>query len=393
VEFVVEGTVRRAGPRLRLTAKLIRASDETALWSERFDRTLDDVFAVQDEITERLVETISGALQLGGLRGQAPVPATRNLEAYDLYLLGRHHWYERSQAGMRRARELFQQAIELDPGYAPAWSGLADSSALLASWQFADQGEMFPIASQAARRALELDPSLAEAHASIGFMKMNWEWDWNGALSEYRRAIELNPNHETTHRWLSAFLAGIGRRDEAVPIAERALSLDPLSVLPRMNIGIIHYLADDGAAAEKEFRRVLQMDPGFQRASVFLGAVLVMQGRYDEAITTLEALIEHGGRVPIYLWSLGVAFAGAGRMEEARALLDPLHQSTLPAMYRAMSHLALGERDEAFSALEQAVAQRADWMYSLGHQPFLAELRTDPRFQAILASLDLPDRR
>jgi tetratricopeptide (TPR) repeat protein len=360
------------------------------LWSERFDRTLDDVFAVQDEITERLVETISGALQLGGLRGQAPVPATRSLEAYDLYLLGRHHWYERSQSGMRRARDLFQQAIDLDPTYAPAWSGLADASALLASWQFADPDEMYPLASQAARRALELDPSLAEAHASIGFIKMNWEWDWDGVLREFRRAIELNPNHETTHRWLSAFLAGIGRRDEAMPIAERAVLLDPLSVLPRMNIGIIHYLTNDPVGAEREFRRVLEIDPGFLRAVLFLGVTLTVQRRHGEAITMFESLVERGGRLPLYLWSLGTAYARAGRIQEARALLDPIHGSTFPAIYRAMSHFSLGETDQAFAALEQAVAQRADWMYSLGHQPFLAELRTDPRFQTILASMHLP---
>ena len=235
VEFVVEGSVRRAGRRLRLTAKLIRASEDAPLWAETFDRTLDDVFAVQDEITARIVDTISGALQLGGLRGQVPVATTRNLEAYDLYLLGRHHWYERSEAGMRRARELFQQAIDRDPSYAPAWSGLADASAILASWQFASPAEMYPVATTAARRAIELDDSLAEAHASLGFVKMNWEWDWDGVLRELRRAIEINPNHETAHRWLSAFLAGIGRREEAMPIAERAVLLDPLSVLPRMS--------------------------------------------------------------------------------------------------------------------------------------------------------------
>ena len=390
VEFVVEGTARRAGNRLRLTAKLIRASDESPLWSERFDRTIDDVFAVQDEITERLVETISGALQLGGLRGQVPVPATRNLEAYDLYLLGRHHWYERSQDGMKRARDLFQQAIDLDPTYAPAWSGLADSLGILASWQFADPAEMFPQATTAAKRALELDPSLAEAHASLGFVKMNWEWDWDGVIRELRRAIELNPNHETSHRWLSAFLAGIGRKDEAMPIAERAVLLDPLSVLPRMNLGIIHYLSHDFVAGEMEFRRVLAMQPGFARAKVFLGGVLALQGRYDESIDVAQALIAEAGRVPIYSWSLGIAFAHAGRMREARELLDPINKTSFPGIYRAMSHLFLGESDRVFPALEEAVAQRSDWMYSLGRQPLLRGLYGDPRFEATVRSLRLP---
>jgi len=390
VAFIVEGTARRAGNRLRLTAKLIRASDETPLWSDRFDRTLDDVFAVQDEITARLVETITSALQLGGLRGQVPVPATRNLEAYDLYLLGRHHWYERTPEGMRRARGLFEQAIERDPNYAPAWSGLADSLGVLTSWQFADPAEMFPLASTAAHRALALDATLAEAHASLGFVKMNWEWDWEGVLRELRRAIELNPNHETSHRWLSAFLAGIGRKDEAMPIAERAMLLDPLSVLPHMNLGIIHYLSEDLSAAEAQFRRVLEMQPGFLRACLFLGAVLSLQDRHEEAIALLEGTVERGGRVPVYLWSVGIAYAYAGRTAAARELLDPINQTSFPGMLRAAAHIALGESDKVFTALEEAIRDRSDWMYSLGCQPLLRAVRHDPRFKAILESMHLP---
>jgi TolB-like protein/tetratricopeptide (TPR) repeat protein/predicted Ser/Thr protein kinase len=390
VEFVVEGSVRRAGDRLRFTAKLIRAAEDAPLWSDTFDRTVSDVFALQDEITSRVVDTIAGALQLGKLRGQMPVPATRNLEAYDLYLLGRHHWSERSEAGMRRARELFQQALDLDPAYAPAWSGLADASAVLASYQFADASEMFPIATDAARRALELDESLAEAHASLGFVKMNWEWDWNGVLRELRRTIELNPNHETAHRWLSAFLAGIGRFDEATPIAERALLLDPVSVLPHMNIGIIRMLAGDLPGAEARFRRVLAMNPSFLRAFVFLGAVLCLEAKYDEGTGLMLEAAERGKRAPIYVWALGMAYAMAGRQDEARPLLDPINESSFPALYRAEALLALGEPDAALTALEEGLAERSDWMYSIGTQPFLKDLRGEPRFEAVLAKLELP---
>ncbi len=394
VEFVVEASVRRAGERLRFSAKLIRASEDSPLWSDTFDRTVSDVFALQDEITSRVVDTIAGALQLGKLRGQVPVAATRNLQAYDLYLLGRHHWSDRSDASMRRARELFQQALALDPGYAPAWSGLADTSAVLASWQFADPAEMFPIAADAARRALELDESLAEAHASLGFVKMQWEWDFDGVLREFRRAIELNPNHETAHRWLSAFLAGIGRVDEAMPIAERALLLDPISVLPIMNIGIVHMLAGDLSRAEEQFRRVLAVNPAFPRAHLFLGTMLSLQGKHDEGIRVVTEIIERGNRAPIFVWALGVVNAMAGRDREARELLDPIiHASTFPAIYRAEGHLYLGERDAALTALEQGVTERSDWMYSIETQPFLNGLHGEPRFQAVLASLRLPSRK
>jgi eukaryotic-like serine/threonine-protein kinase len=390
VEFIVEASVRRAGERLRFSAKLIRASEDSPLWSDTFDRTVSDVFALQDEITSRVVDTIAGALQLGKLRGQVPVAATRNLQAYDLYLLGRHHWSERSDVSMRRARELFQQALALDPSYAPAWSGLADTSAVLASWQFAEPAEMYPIAVDAARRALELDESLAEAHASLGFVKMNWEWDWDGVLHELRRAIELNPNNETAHRWLSAFLAGIGRIDEAMPIAERALLLDPISVLPLMNLGIIHMLADDLPAAETQFRRVLAMNPTFTRGHLFLGAILGLRGKYDEGIRVLNEIVQMAGTAPVYTWGLGMVYAMAGRIPEARALLDPIIRSSFPAIYKAECLLYLGERDAALTALEQAIVDRSDWMYSIGTQPFFKELRGEPRFQAVLTGLGLP---
>lgn len=294
---------------------------------------------------------------------------------------------------MRRARELFQQALALDPSYAPAWSGLADTSAVLASWQFADPAEMYPVAVEAARRALELDESLAEAHASLGFVKMNWEWDWDGVLRELRRAIELNPNHETAHRWLSAFLAGIGSFDEAMPIAERALLLDPISVLPLMNIGIIHMLAGDLPKAEIQFRRVLGANPTFLRAQLFLGMLLGLEGRDDEALRLVRALVEQANPTPIYSWALGMVHTMAGRIPEARELLDPIIRSSFPAIYKAECLHYLGERDAALTALEQGVVERSDWMYSIGTQPFFKELRAEPRFQAVLAGLGLPDGR
>ena len=332
--------MRRAGDRLRFAAKLIRATEDSPLWSETFDRTVHDVFAVQDEITSRVVDTIAGALQLGKLRGQVPVAATRNLEAYDLYLLGRHHWSERSEAGMRRARELFEQALALDPAYAPAWSGLADALAVLASWQFADPAEMYPVATDAARRALELDESLAEAHASLGFVKMNWEWDWDGVLRELRRAIELNPNHETAHRWLSAFLAGIGRFDEAMPIAERARAArSPLGASADESRDHPHAVGRSAALLKRGFADVLAMNPAFLRALLFLGAVLGLQRKYDESIRIMSELVERGNRAPFYIWGLAMAHAMAARTREARELLAPLDQSKFPALYRAEVYL------------------------------------------------------
>jgi serine/threonine-protein kinase len=392
VEFVLEGSVRRAGDRIRMTVTLLRVSDDAPLWAETFDRTLTDVFAVQDEITSRVVETITQSLQLGLLRGQVPVASTRNLEAYDLYLLGRHHWYQRTAAGMQRARELFEQAIALDPAYAPAHAGLADALALLATWQFANAAEIFPGAIAAARRALELDPTSSDAHASIGFVRFNWQYDWVGAAQSLRRAIELNPNNETAHRWRSGFLAGMGRSDEAMRMAERARLLDPLSVLPLMNLGIVNLLAWRFEDAANWFRAALAMQPHFERAKLFLSMVLLTYGHEEEALTIAREAHAQTKGAPMFAWGLGMAEIAAGHFERARETLAPvLSSASFPALYRGMALAALGDDSAMYAALEQAVNERSDWTYALARHPWLRPWHGEPRFQAILGRLHLPD--
>ncbi|MDP9177418.1 MAG: protein kinase [Gemmatimonadota bacterium] len=389
VGFVLEASVRRAGNRLRVTARLVGVEDDSTLWSETYERQLEDVFAVQDEITHSIVNTITEALQLGHLRGATPVQQPRSLEAYDLYLLGRHHWYKRTNESMRRALELFQEAAAADPMYAPAYSGIADASALLASWQFATAKEMYPQAVKAAQRALELDPSLADAHASLGFVKLNWEWDWEGARHEFQRAIELNPSHETAHRWFSAFLAGIGRDDEAVPIALRATELDPISVLPRMNLGIVHWLAWRFEDAEVEFRRVLEKDPGFVRGYAFLAASLSFMDRHDEAISAASTGVEKSNRHPMLLFALGICTARAGQLGEARAIFEPVVPQLDP-FYEAAAHGALGDDSVALDTLDRAPEAKSDWMYSIGRQPWFGQYHSHPRFIRLLEQLRLP---
>lgn len=389
VGFILEASVRRAGTRLRVSARLVSVEDDSTLWSETYERQLEDVFAVQDEITHSIVKTITESLQLGHLRGAIPVQQPRNLEAYDLYLLGRHHWYKRTEASMRRALELFQQAAAADQTYAPAYSGIADASALLASWQFATAKEMYPQAVKAARRALELDPSLADAHASLGFVKLNWEWDWNGALDEFRRAIELNPSHEAAHRWLSAFLGGIGRNEEAIAIALRAIELDPISVLPRMNLGIIQVLSWRFDDAIVELRRVLDKDPNFVRAYAFLGCALSFLDRHDEAIATAHTGVEKSNRHPMLLFSLGICIARSGQLDEARKIFEPI-MSDLDPFYEATVHAMLQEDTKALDALERALDVKADWMYSIGRQPWFRQYHDNPRFIRLLEQLELP---
>ena len=388
VGFVLELSVRRAARRLRVTARLVEVESDATRWSETYERELEDVFAVQDGITRAIVETITQTLELGGLTRPAPMAQPLTLEAYDLYLLGRHHWNKRTQKEMQRALELFQQAAEADPGYAPAYSGIADASALLASWQFASPDAMYPKAVAAARRAIELDPSSADAHASLGFIKQNWEWDWEGVTRELGRAIALNPSHETAHRWLSAFLAGIGRDAEAMPIARRALELDPLSVLPRMNLGIIHLLAGRYADASADFQRVIEMDAGFVRAHIFLGGALSFLDRHDEAIAAGRRGADLAKQLPITLVPLGASLARAGRFEEAHSLIDPV-MDRLDPIYRAMVLSSLGDEGAALAALEQGFETRSDWMYSIPTQPWFKGYHEDPRFVELLRKMKL----
>src|SRR4029078_6049739 len=291
---------------------------------------------------------------------------------------------------MSRALDLFRQAAGADPSYAPAYSGIADASALLASWQFASPCAMYPQAVEAARRAIELDPSSADAHASIGFTKLNWGWDWEGAIRELSRAVELNPSHETAHRWLSAFYAGIGRDEDAVPIAMRAIDLNPTSVLPRMNLGIIHFLAGRNEEAIVAFRRVIEIDPSFVRAHVFLGAALSLLGFHEEAISSWRVGAELSKQLPVTVAALSTSLANAGRLGDARAMLDPIMKD-LDSMYAAMAHASLGEDDTALAELEVAAEMHSDWMYAVAPHPWFRKYHGNPRFVALLRKMNLPD--
>jgi tetratricopeptide (TPR) repeat protein len=273
--------------------------------------------------------------------------------------------------------------------YAPAYSGIADASALLASWQFAASQEMYPQAAAAAQRAIELDPSSADAHASLGFVKLNWEWDWDGALRELGRAIELNPSHETAHRWLSAFLAGIGRDDDALRIARRAAELDPISVLPHMNLAIVHMLAGRYDESEAEFRYVLEKDPTFVRAVGFRAWTLSLLGRHDEALALARTAVELTNQHVIFLYMLGTCLARSGQMDEARKVFGPI-LNQLDPLYVATAHTAMGEESAALDALERCPEVRSDWMYSVGTQPLLRPYHSHPRFIALLERLHLP---
>ena len=389
VRFLLEGSVRRAGNRLRASAQLIRVSDDSHLWSETYDRQIEDIFAVQDDISARIVETITRTLPVGHLSGPQNVRQPRSIEAYNLCLLGRYHWNKRDQANLRQALDLFGQAAQVDPMYAPAHSGIADACALLASYAHARPAEMYPRAAAAATQAIALDESLAEGHASLGFAKYNWEWDWEGAERELRRAIALNPSYATAHQWLAMFLAGVGRGDEAFPLARRAIELDPLSVNSNMALGAAFLFAGRIGEAVQQFRRVIAMQPGFVFASVWLCATHAIIGQGEESLAVAERIVQVLGEARIARASLAMAYAASGRTAAARQIQADLDGNPdMPLFQHAMIYAIIGDDAAAFDWLERAFVARTD-MYTLRAHPAFARMHTQPRFVRLVERLGL----
>jgi len=389
VRFLLEGSVRRAGSRLRASAQLIRVSDDSHLWSETYDRQIEDIFAVQDDISTRIVETITRTLPVGHLSGPQNVRQPRSIEAYNLCLLGRYHWNKRDRANLRQALDLFARAAQIDPAYAPAHSGIADACALLASYAHASPTEMYPRAAAAATQAITLDESLADGHASLGFAKYNWEWDWEGAERELRRAIALNPSYATAHQWLAMFLAGLGRADEAFPLARRAIDLDPLSVNPNMTLGVAFAFAGRLDEAVRQFRRVIAMQPGFVFGSVWLCATLAMLGRGDESLAVAERLMQATGEAQIARATLAAAYGATGRKAEAQQIQAELRGSPdRPLFQHAVIYAIIGDDAAAFDGLERALVARTD-MYTLRVHPAFARMRAHPRFVRLLERVGL----
>jgi serine/threonine-protein kinase len=393
VSFALEGGVRRSGDRLRVSAQLIRVSDDSSLWSETYERRLADVFAVQDDITQRIVATLTRTLRITPVETPDPVAKPRSLEAYNHYLLGRYHWNKRTRAGLEAARELFQKAIAVDPGYAPAHSGLADASALLVSNWF-ESIELYQTATTAARRAIELDPSLAEGYASLGYLKLHAWWDWAGAEHDLRRAVAINPSYIPARQWLSTFLAATGRFSEALPLAEGAIQLDPLSILARVNLGTVFVFDGQYPHAESQFRQAVAMEPGFESAQTWLALTLAAQGKAEEAIERARVASGLTESDPTGASIFAMVYGLLGRTAEAEALMARhLDQMAAFPMFAAMVYAALGQDEKTFEWLDKAYQTRGHWMYSLGGQPTLRRYHSDPRFLALLDRLGLPRPR
>jgi serine/threonine-protein kinase len=387
VATVLEGSVRRQGNDVRIVAQLINAADGYHLWSKTYDRKLENVFAMEDE----LARSITDALRPQLLKEVPPLvnQATSSAEAHDLYLRGRHFWNLRTTDDLKRAGALFRQALDVDPRYALAHAGLADSYALLSEYSAARPDEVLPQASEHARKALELDPALAEPHATLGLLAMD-RYDWSGAEREFKRAVELRSGYATAHQWYALLLATLGRFAEARVEAEQAVRLDPASLIVNNMLGLVFYVSHDYPRSIEAFRRTLDLYPGSGMVRGFLACAYVGAGRNQEALAEIagvsDADLEHATLRAWVLWAAGEREA-ARRL--ARELVErPRREAVRPGMLAAL-HALLGDRDRAFALLEQAYAEK-DWtLRELKISPVLDPLRGDPRFARLLKKLNL----
>lgn len=394
VNTVLEGSIQKAGDRLRVTAQLINARDGYHLWSEQYDRVMADVFSIQDEITSAIVDALRIEL-LDRERSAVSKRYTQNLDAYHLYLKGRHHWNRSTTDEFWKAIDLFQEATHTDPTYALAYAGLADAYASLgdAGHSAISPKEAFSTAKVATMKALELDEGLSEAHASLGHLMMH-EFEWSDAEREFRRAIELNPNYATAYRFFAHFFAAVGRSREAIVTLEKALDLDPMSLGTLTDLGVLHYFAREYDQAIEHYRKALEMDPGFARAHVTMGSAYAKKGMYAEAIGEIEKAIEISGD-RMKLAALGRAYAAAGRKGEAAQVIDELkdlskERYVTPYAF-TLIYASMGEKDEAMTWLRQACDQGVSDLIYLMVDPFLDGIRDDPRFAVLLKRVGMEE--
>ena len=393
VDAIVEGSVLRAGDKVRITAQLIKMRPEQNLLVEDYVRDLQDVITLQKEVAKAIVHKIKIKLtpaEEANLMITKPV----NPKAYELYLLGRSFMYTAISESIQKGIEYFQKSLEIDTSYAPPYSGLADAYTTLGNYGLLQPYEAFPKAKEYAIKALEIDETLAEAHTILGYIKTAWDWDWAGAENSFKRAIELNPGYSYTYLLYSANFQALGRFDQAIETMNRAIELDPLSILNTTFLGSRLFSARRYDEAIAQLKKTLEMDPDYVEALWLLGRVHLQKKMYQEAIAEFQKSINLSKGVTMYIASLGHAYALSGNRSEALRILDELlelsRQQYVSSYEIAVVYTGLGEKDQAIARLKKAFEQRDGWLaFLLKVDPRLDSLRLDPRFISILKNMGL----
>jgi serine/threonine-protein kinase len=389
VSTVLEGSLRKSGNRIRVTAQLINATNGYHLWSETYDREVGDLLTMQEEIARRIARKLQLDLSDDAQRHLAR-RATTNVVAHELYLRGLYWWNKRTKASLEMAAQLFQQATDEDPSFAQAYAALASTHVNLPEYAYSPTPESVRAVEAAARKALEIEPDLAAAHAALGFAKFR-SFDFKAAELAFRRAVELNPTHPTSHHWYSLFLRVHGRFDEATTMIQRARELDPLSLVIRVNVAQCHQWTGRSDLAIQELQQALDLDPDFVLARHRLGILYATTGRLPEARVEFLRVRALSPEVPYGLGMLGYVLARSGDYDGAEEILQQLkgYSEGGLAVRAAMAatHLGLRDLDQTFASLEQAYRAQEDGILWLKHSPLWQELRSDPRFEDLLARI------
>jgi serine/threonine-protein kinase len=392
VRALVTGRVLQRGEMLIIKVEMVDTEDGSHLWGEQYNRKLSDIFTVEEEISSVISEKLRLKLS-GAQKKQLSKRYTENTEAYQLYLKGRYYWNRRTAEGLKKGIEYFHQAIESDPKYALAYAGLADSYNILASYSALSPGDAFPRAKAAATKALVLDDKLAEAHASLAFVKFGYDWDWAEAEKAFKRALELNPGYAPAHQWYALFLAAMNRMDEAIAGINRAKELDPLSLPINTNAGWIFYLARRFDEAIEIYEKTLELDADFTLAHRRLGQAYEQKFMYAEARIEFEKCMAVSAGDTETMAALGHVSAVAGEPERARQVMDELialsKERYVPSYLIAIIWMGLGRVDATFEWLEKTYEERYGFLAYLGVGPIFDRIRPDPRYGELMRRVGL----
>ena len=387
VDYLVEGSVFHESNQIRISAKLIQVSDATQLWTESYDRPYTGILSIESEVAGSVADSLTLRL-LPAERARLVAPNAKSPEAHEAYFNGRYQWNKRTPDGFLKSIDYYNQAIAIDPNYAAAYAGLADAYIMLGFYSISPPSQSFEKSKRAAVRALELDDSLAEAHASLADTRLNYDYDWEGAGKEFRRAIELNPNYAIAHEWYSDYLALTGKEKEGREEIRRAHELDPLSLTIDADSALNYFYARRFDEAIAQCYKILELDPNFSLGHMWLGRAYQAKGMNSEAIAELRQAHELQPANPLYLALLGSVYGVSGKTAEAQKIIDQFKDAAanhyVPPVMISLVYVGLGDKVQALDWAEKAYAEHAPMLTRVKRDPMVDGLRPEKRFQDLL---------